>query len=104
MSEFAGRPEENANAARVTGRRSLAKAVTYRLIVMCADAAAIYLLTGQWRVAAGFMVVSNIYTTVLYFLHERAWARIRWGRAEAPPSPSGPDPQPRTRRASAHGG
>jgi len=25
------------------------------------------------------MLVSNIYTTVGYFLHERLWARIRWG-------------------------
>jgi adenylylsulfate kinase len=47
---------------------------------MCADALAIYLLTGAWRVALGFMVASNVYTTALYFLHERAWAHVRWGR------------------------
>lgn len=62
-----------------SGARSLVKALTYRVIVMCADAVAIYLLTGQWRVAAGFMIASNIYTTVLYFAHERTWARIGWG-------------------------
>lgn len=61
------------------GRRSLVKAVTYRLVVMCADALAIYILTGQWKVAAGFMIASNIYTTVLYVVHERIWARISWG-------------------------
>jgi hypothetical protein len=27
----------------------------------------------------GFMIVSNIYTTVGYFVHERIWARIGWG-------------------------
>ncbi len=66
-----------------SGRRSLLKAVTYRLVVMCADAIAIYLLTGRWRLAAGFMIASNIYTTVLYFLHERIWARIGWGTRRA---------------------
>lgn len=70
----------DAHAETASGSRSLAKAVTYRVIVMCADAVAIYLLTGQWRAAAGFMIASNIYTTVLYFLRERIWARIRWGR------------------------
>jgi adenylylsulfate kinase len=29
------------------------------------------------------MIVSNIYTTIGYFLHERLWARIRWGTEPA---------------------
>lgn len=36
----------------------------------------IYLLTGKVVTAAAFMIVSNIYTTVAYFLHERVWAGI----------------------------
>ena len=39
----------------------------------------IYLFIGALWVALGFMIVSNIYTTVAYFLHERAWNRIQWG-------------------------
>jgi len=60
-------------------RRSLVKAVTYRLLIVCLDFSAIYLLTGAIKVAVGFMIASNIYTTVAYFLHERVWARIDWG-------------------------
>ena len=26
------------------------------------------------------MIVSNVYTTVGYFVHERIWARVGWGR------------------------
>jgi len=63
----------------VSSKRSLAKAVTYRIIIVCLDFLAVYLLTGQARTAVGFMVVSNVYTTVGYFLHERAWAHIAWG-------------------------
>ena len=63
----------------VTRRRSLAKAITYRVLIMCLDFATIYAFTGAARVALGFMVASNVYTTIGYLLHERVWARIQWG-------------------------
>jgi adenylylsulfate kinase len=65
-------------------RRSVVKAVTYRIVVMILDFATIYLFTGKVKVALGFMVASNVYTTLAYFGHERIWARIRWGVASAP--------------------
>ena len=66
--------------ARVVSRqRSIVKAITYRAIVMCLDFATIYLFTGKVRVAVGFMIASNVYTTVAYLIHERAWARVAWG-------------------------
>ncbi len=69
--------------ARIVSRkRSVVKALTYRLFIMCLDFATIYLFTGKARVAIGFMIASNIYTTVGYLLHERAWARIPWGVTE----------------------
>ena len=60
-------------------RRSVVKAITYRIIILCLDFLTIYLFTGAVRVALGFMIVSNIYTTLGHFLHERAWIRIHWG-------------------------
>lgn len=63
----------------VTGRRSVAKSITYRLLIMSLDFVTIYLFTGAARVALGFMIASNIYTTLGYLLHERVWARIKWG-------------------------
>lgn len=60
-------------------KRSIVKAVSYRAIIVCLDFLAVFLLTGKVEAAAGFMIVSNIYTTVCYFLHERAWNRIKWG-------------------------
>jgi uncharacterized membrane protein len=36
-------------------------------------------VTRKVEVALGFMIVSNVYTTVGYFLHERICARIPWG-------------------------
>jgi len=63
-----------------TLRRSIVKSVSYRVIILILDFASIYLFTGQIKVALGFMIVSNIYTTVGYFLHERVWGKIRWGK------------------------
>ena len=66
---------------RATRKRSVVKAITYRVIIVCLDFLVIYLLTGKVVTAAAFMVFSNIYTTVGYFLHERVWAGITWGMA-----------------------
>lgn len=64
---------------RASRKRSVVKAITYRLIIVCLDFLVIYMLTGKVMTAAAFMVVSNIYTTLAYFLHERVWAGIKWG-------------------------
>jgi adenylylsulfate kinase len=60
--------------------RSAAKAVSYRIIVVITDFAAVYLFTSRLEIALGFVLVSNIYTSVLYLIHERFWDRVAWGR------------------------
>ena len=71
-----------------TTKRSLVKAVTYRAVIIVLDFSVIYLLTGRVDVALGFMVISNIYTTVAYFVHERIWNKIRWGTERIKPNPT----------------
>ena len=53
-----------------TSKRSLVKAITYRAVIIVLDFLVICLLTRRVEVALGFMVISNIYTTVAYFVHE----------------------------------
>jgi len=67
----------------VSRRRSLTKALTYRILITTLDFITIYLFTGAARVAFGFVIASNVYTTTCYILHERVWARINWGINEA---------------------
>jgi uncharacterized membrane protein len=55
--------------------------VDLRVFIICLDFAAVFLLTGQTKAALGFMIISNIYTTIGYFAHERVWERIKWGFA-----------------------
>jgi len=64
-----------------TRKRSLVKALTYRVVIVCLDFLVVYVLTRKADVAVGFMIISNIYTSVGYFVHERVWARIKWGMA-----------------------
>jgi uncharacterized membrane protein len=59
--------------------RSIIKTIGYRLIILILDFVSIYLFTHQVKVALGFMIVSNIYTTLGYFLYERLWNKITWG-------------------------
>jgi uncharacterized membrane protein len=66
-----------------TRKRSVVKALTYRVFIICLDFTAVYLLTGETKAALGFMIISNIYTTIGYFVHERVWERIKWGFAPA---------------------
>jgi len=69
-----------------TTKRSLVKAFTYRAIIVVLDISVIYLLTGRADIALGFTVISNIYTTVAYFVHERVWNKIKWGTERVPPT------------------
>lgn len=80
------RQEEKTPEPAASWKRSAVKAATYRLLIVCLDFTVIYLLTGKAKMAFGFMIISNVYTTVGYYLHERAWERVRWGTSPASPS------------------
>jgi len=43
------------------------------MVILILDFVSIYLFTGKIKVAFGFMIVSNIYTTLAYFFHERIY-------------------------------
>ena len=68
-----------ATASLSTRKRSIVKALSYRALIVVLDLLVIYVMTGSVKIAAGFMLISNIYTTLAYFLHERLWARVSWG-------------------------
>ena len=63
-----------------TLQRSVVKTISYRVVILVLDFVSIYLFTGKVKVALGFMIVSNIYTTLIYFFHERFWDNIKWGK------------------------
>ncbi|MDD5406817.1 MAG: DUF2061 domain-containing protein [Sulfurovaceae bacterium] len=70
----------NTHNTTETLQRSIFKTISYRVVILIFDFISIYLFTGQIKVAFGFMIVSNIYTTFGYFFHERIWDKIKWGK------------------------
>ncbi len=60
--------------------RSLTKAVTFRLLILVSDGFIIFAITRRFDVALGVIIVSNFASTVIYFLHERFWNNIHWGK------------------------
>lgn len=61
-------------------KRSIAKAVTFRAIVMISDFIIITAITHDYAIAVGVIIFSNIASTLLYYFHERWWNTVRWGR------------------------
>jgi len=64
--------------------RSLAKAVSYRVLGSMATALIVYILSGKPTLSLGAGALDMVAKIGLYFLHERIWARIPFGRAKPP--------------------
>ena len=72
-------------------RRSLAKALTFRAIILVSDGIIIFAITHRYDITLSVMLFSNVASTVLYFAHERMWNGIHWGKS--PMSKKTPLPQ-----------
>jgi uncharacterized membrane protein len=62
-----------------TGTRSLVKTISWRLTGTCATFFISYLILGSFSIASTIALVQLITNTILYYLHERVWNRIKWG-------------------------
>jgi len=63
-------------------QRSLAKTITYRLISSGIGFLVVCALSGNVKASAMFSVAELIYKPLQYYIHERVWQRIKWGRYE----------------------
>ncbi len=60
--------------------RSIAKALSWRVIGTLDTLVVSYILTGKMAVAASIASVDFLTKMVLYFFHERIWNGIKWGK------------------------
>lgn len=65
-------------------RRSLAKALSYRLGGLVITGAVAWGITGQLRFAAAIGTVDALFKIALYYAHERVWTRLSFGRPRPP--------------------
>jgi uncharacterized membrane protein len=60
--------------------RSLIKTLTWRITGSGATFLISWLISGSWIVAGSIAIVQIMANTVLYYLHERVWNIVSWGR------------------------
>lgn len=60
--------------------RSLVKAVIWRIVAFLVLGAVSYAFTRSFTKTSEITVVYSVVQLLVYWLHERAWEAIRWGR------------------------
>jgi len=64
-------------------KRSIVKTIGYRLIVLCAGfITARLILTSSNETAAWWTITLMVLSMIFYYIHERIWLKIKWGRIE----------------------
>jgi uncharacterized membrane protein len=64
--------------------RSIAKAVSYRLLGSSVTALIFFVLTGKGTLSLGAGALDVVLKIGAYFIHERIWERISYGRTKPP--------------------
>jgi uncharacterized membrane protein len=65
---------------KVTKARSFTKSLSYRIFGTLSSWAVVYVITGKGSLAALIAFWETVVKVVIYYYHERAWNKIRWGR------------------------
>jgi len=61
-------------------KRSLLKTLTWRVVILITDFFIAYLFTQDFALAGSFALVKMFVASAFYFLHERSWNLISWGK------------------------
>ena len=67
-----------------TKRRSIYKALSWRLLATVITSAVALVVTGEIAIAAMIGVVDTAIKLGVYYMHERVWNRLSFGRDKAP--------------------
>lgn len=66
-------------------RRSIAKAISYRIIGTLTTAGVVFVAIGRLELAAAVGLLDTIFKIFIYVFHERMWNRITYGRETKQP-------------------
>ena len=67
-----------------TRSRSVAKALSWRVLAGFITTGVVLTMTGEMKFAAQIGIIDTVTKLLIYFLHERVWNKIGYGRMEAP--------------------
>lgn len=66
-----------------THKRTLVRMVTYRITAWLFTIGWTYLFTNDLSSATGFATALHILLSIDYYIHERIWLKINWGKIES---------------------
>ena len=74
--------KENYKSDKISDKpiRSIAKSVSWRIIGTLDTILIAWIVTGTLSVAFSIGFIEMITKMILYFFHERAWNKIKWGK------------------------
>ena len=67
-----------------TNSRSIAKAVSYRILGSASTGLIFYAFTGKASLSIGAGLMDMVVKIGVYYVHERIWAHLHFGRAKPP--------------------
>lgn len=70
--------------AMESNARSIAKAVSYRLLGSASTGFILYVLTHRMTISLVGSALDMVLKIGIYFIHERIWDRINFGRGKPP--------------------
>ncbi|MFH1867831.1 MAG: DUF2061 domain-containing protein [Candidatus Omnitrophota bacterium] len=64
--------------------RTIVKAVSYRLFAAGATTAIVFAFTRKLVLSIGVGIAELIVKIIFFYLHERIWGRVAWGKPKHP--------------------
>jgi uncharacterized membrane protein len=68
--------------------RSVAKVITWRILVTITNFIGGWLASGSWMVGLGVVSFALVVNSILYFFHERGWNASDWGKKVVEDTPA----------------
>ena len=68
-----------------TNKRSILKGISWRVVATTTTIIIVYFFFGRLDLAVAAGIIETILKVALYWAHERAWFKIRWGRKKIEP-------------------
>ena len=68
-----------------TNKRSIVKGISWRIIATTTTIIIVYLFFGRLDLAIATGMIETVLKVALYWAHERAWFKVRWGKKRIEP-------------------
>jgi len=60
--------------------RSLIKTISWRFLATITTVILVFIFTGDIKISIGIGIIEMLTKLIFYYLHERIWNNIQWGK------------------------